>query len=122
MSANGLRMLLSPPLVELPVGELSAIVALLRKGPLEPADLAPLLAGWFGIAMSAKDAAATLRCIEARGWLIRRAGGWTPSAAAYAPTRMLCAGLIHMLGETEAAEPDHAQLTLIDCYDKGEGR
>ena len=106
-----------PPLALVPISvfELSALVALLRHGPLEPAGLATTLSNWFGVPIAVDQVEHVLRSIAARRWLNRRAGGSMLVTDAYGPVRMLCAGMLRMLGDPEPA--GHGEQLPLNIFD-----
>lgn len=107
-------------LPDMSVVEIAIIVALLRRGPAPVDALAPMLADWFAQPVRSPDIAPSVGRMTGRGWLARRGERLEPTPAAYAPTQLLYAGFIRLLGRDTDASSDDGQLSLL--ADTGKGR
>ncbi len=102
------------------VVELAIIIALLRLGPSPIGAVAPVLSGWFAVAVRPEDLASSVRRMLGQGWLAEDgAGCLRPAPAALAPTQLLYAGFIRMLGD--GLEPAQALEQLSLSYDLPSG-
>ncbi len=107
-------------LPDMSVVEIAIIVALLRRGPAPADALAPMLSDWFAQPVRSPDLAPSVGRMTGRGWLARRGDRLEPTPAAYAPTQLLYAGFIRLLGRDGDAPGDDGQLSLLG--EIGEGR
>lgn len=107
-------------LPDMSVVEIAIIVALLRRGPAPVDALAPMLSDWFAQPVRSPDIAPSVGRMTGRGWLARRGERLEPTPAAYAPTQLLYAGFIRLLGRDNDASADDGQLSLL--ADTGKGR
>jgi hypothetical protein len=102
------------------VVELAVIIALLRLGPSSIGAVAPVLAQWFAVAARPEDLSASVRRMLGQGWLAEGSDGCLrPAPAALAPTQLLYAGFIRMLGD--GLEPAQALEQLSLSYDPSSG-
>lgn len=102
------------------VVELAIIIALLRLGPSPIGAVAPVLAEWFAAAARPADLASSVRRMLGQGWLAEDGDGCLrPAPAALAPTQLLYAGFIRMLGD--GLEPAQALEQLSLSYDLPSG-
>ena len=102
------------------VVELAIIIALLRLGLSPIGDVAPVLSEWFATAARPADLASSVRRMLGQGWLAEDGDGCLrPAPAALAPTQLLYAGFIRMLGD--GLEPAQALEQLSLSYDLPSG-
>lgn len=107
-------------LPDMSVVEVSIIVALLRGGPAAADALAPVLSDWFARPVRSPDLAPSVGRMTRRGWLAQRGGGQLePTSAAYAPTQLLYAGFIRLLGRDSKPASDEGQMSLLGDLEQG---
>lgn len=102
-----------PPLPDMTVIELSVIVALLEDGPLRRERIARLIEDWFVRPVRPTELEPCLNRMQARGWVSDEAGtALSPTRAAEAPTMLLYAGAIRMIGAVEGSPRGTGRLRL----------
>ena len=108
-------------LPDMTVVELSVVVALLTDGPLGRDRIRQVVDDWFVQSMRTFDLEPCLARMKARGWLREDpVKALSPTRAAEAPTLLLYAGVIRMIGTIEGDGRDARSLRL-NGFRKGEG-